>query len=149
AAALLSKTVTCSLPAVFLLIAWWRHGRLPRRELCATLPFFALGLALASVTASLERSHVRAEGAEFAVSLAERLLIAGRAPWFYLGKLAWPVDLSFNYERWELDPHSIAQWTFACATLAVLGASWALRGRAGRAPLAALLFFGGSLVPAL
>jgi len=149
AAALLSKTVTCSLPAVFLLLTWWRHGRLRRREVLATLPFFALGLVLALVTASLERAHVGAEGAEFAFAWTDRVLIAGRAPWFYLGTLVWPAGLSFNYERWDLDAHSAAQWAFPCATVAVLAALFGLRRRLGRAGLVALLSFGGSLVPAL
>ncbi len=31
----------------------------------------------------------------------ERVLLAGRAFWFYLGKLLWPADLVFFYPRWD------------------------------------------------
>lgn len=147
--ALWSKTVTCSLPAAFLLLAFWRHARLPRREVLASLPFFAVGFALAMVTAALERSHVRAEGADFAFSFADRLLIAGRAVWFYLQKLCWPWPLSFNYERWQIDAGSLLQWIFPAAAAALVVGLTLLRRRIGRAPLVAALFFGGTLVPAL
>ncbi len=60
AAALFSKTVACSLPAAFLLVRWWKQGRLGRRDWVVTAPFFALGLALALNTAILEREHVGA-----------------------------------------------------------------------------------------
>jgi tetratricopeptide (TPR) repeat protein len=149
ALALLAKTTACSLPAALLLLAWWRDGAIARRLWLACLPFLGLGFALAMVTAALERGHVRAEGTEFAFTFAERLLIAGRAPWHYLATLVWPVDLCFNYERWQLDARSPAQWAFPAATLATLALLFAARRRLGRGPLAAMLFFGGTLVPAL
>ena len=33
----------------------------------------------------------------------ERVLLAGRVFWFYLGKLVWPVELIFHYPRWTVD----------------------------------------------
>ena len=35
-----------------------------------------------------------------ALRCAERLLVAGRAVWFYLGCLASPIGLCFQYPRW-------------------------------------------------
>src|SRR5262249_8412966 len=61
-AALLAKTVTCTLPAALLLVLWWKRGRVARRELLALLPFFAAGLALGLLTAHLERTTVGASG---------------------------------------------------------------------------------------
>ena len=105
-AALLSKSVTCSLPAVLLLILW-QHGKLSRRTTLWLAPLFALGLALGLNTAWLERSHVGASGAAFEWTFAERVIIAGRALWFYAGKLLWPVNLAFMYPRWHLDVTSL------------------------------------------
>lgn len=149
AAALLCKTVTCSLPAALLLIIWWRCGRVTRRDVMPTLPFFALGIALAAVTVYLERHHVGAIGEDWTLTTAERMLIAGRAVWFYVFKLLGPIQLSFVYPRWEIDT---AQWwqdlmPVAVATCIVL--LWAWRNRVGRGPLAAALFFAGTLLPAL
>lgn len=147
--ALFSKTVTCSLPAVIVLLIWWKRGRLSRKEIVGTLPFFAVGLFMALVTATLEKEHVLAKGADWDFSIVERCLIAGRAVWFYAVKLVWPFDLCFNYTRWTID--STVWWQYAFPLLLGLTAAalWFLRHRLGRGPLAALLIFAGSLVPAL
>ena len=41
--------------------------------------------------------------AEFVFSPVDRILIAGRATWFYLVKLLWPSDLMFVYPRWRVE----------------------------------------------
>ena len=103
--ALLAKTTTFSLPAVILLIGWWKRGQIRwRADVLPTLPFFALALGLCAVTAWLEKYHVGAQGSDFALTFPQRCLIAGRAFWFYLGKLLWPANLCFVYPRWQPDP---------------------------------------------
>src|SRR5580698_4956341 len=57
-AALLCKSVTCSLPAVLLLLAWWKNGRLTLRAIWPLIPFFLVGAAFAWHTSWLERMHV-------------------------------------------------------------------------------------------
>jgi tetratricopeptide (TPR) repeat protein len=148
-AALLSKTVTASLPGALLVIVWWKEGRLTVRDVLRLVPFFLLGLAAGISTAWLEKHRVGAYGDDWTLTGAQRLLIAGRAVWFYLGKLLWPHPLVFIYPRWELDVHSALQWAFPVAAVVLLGVLFAFRGRIGRGPLAAALFFGGTLVPAL
>ena len=148
-AALLSKTVACSLPAALLLVIWWKRGRIAGRDVWPLLPFFAAGAALGSVTSWLERTHVGAQGQDWAFSFPERCLIAGRALWFYAGKLFWPGNLMFIYPRWQINPGDWWQWIFPVAALAVVVVLWCLRRRMGRGPLVAALFFGGTLVPAL
>ncbi|MGH7214669.1 MAG: tetratricopeptide repeat protein [Tepidisphaeraceae bacterium] len=147
--ALLSKTVTCSLPAAILLIVWWKRRRVRRVDVMPLVPFFAIGLALAMVTARLEQVHVGAAGADWDFSPAQRLLIAGRALWFYAGKLLWPLDLAFIYPKWALNTREAWQWAFPVAAVLAIAALWLLRGRIGRGPLVAVLFFCGTLVPAL
>jgi len=148
-AALLSKTVTCSLPAALLLARWWKHGRITRRDLLATAPLFALGMALGLHTVFLEKYHVGASGADWHWSALERVLIAGRAVWFYVGKLVWPAPLTFIYPQWQIRAGSGWQYGLPFAAVAVVLTLYSLRQRLGRGPLAAVLFFGGTLVPAL
>jgi len=147
--ALLSKTVTSSLPAALLLITWWKRGRIGwKRDVLPLVPFFVVGLALGLHTAYLERTHVGATGPLWDFTFVERTLIAGRAVVFYASKLAWPHPLIFIYPRWTIDTGAAWQYVFpVVAALAVL-VPWAYRKRIGRGPLVAVLFFGGSLLPA-
>jgi len=147
--ALLTKTVTASLPAALLVVFWWQRGRLDwRRDVGPLLPWFALGAAGGLFTAHFERVLIGAQGADFNLSAMDRLVLAGRAFWFYLGKLAWPADLIFVYPRWSVDALVWWQWLFPVAGLALLVALvwWSRRARG---PLAAALLFGGSLFPVL
>lgn len=147
--ALFSKTVSGSLPAAILLLCWWQNGRIARRDVVSLLPFFALAIMLGGVTARLELSHVLAKGAEWDFSLVDRFLIAGRAAWFYAGKLFWPHPLMFNYPRWSIDATVWWQYLFPLSLVGMLTALWCMRNRIGRGPLAAALFFVGTLTPAL
>jgi tetratricopeptide (TPR) repeat protein len=147
--ALLSKTVTCSLPAALILVLWWNRGRITAREALSLAPFFALGAGMGLLTAWLERTHVGAGGADWGLSIAGRFLVACRALCFYVSKLLWPVGLSFNYERWIVDAAAWWQYIYPLAVAAALLLLWVARGRFGRGPLAAALFFIVSLFPAL
>ncbi len=145
--ALMTKTVTATLPAALLLVFWWRRGRLdPKRDVAPLLPWFALAITGGVVTAWIERTLIGASGRDFALDPLQRSLLAGRVVWFYLGKLLWPADLAFIYPRWVIDPSSAAQYLFPLGAAAVLVALWL---RARRGPLAGALFFIGTLFPAL
>jgi Flp pilus assembly protein TadD len=65
-----------------------------------------------------------------------------------LGKLLWPANLIFIYPRWQLDATDVSAYLFPLAAAALVVACWAIRRRS-RAPLAAILFFIGSLFPVL
>lgn len=147
--ALLSKTVTGSLPAALLLVLWWRRGRIRAREVYPLLPFFVSALVLGLLTAAMERHHVGAVGEDWNLSAVDRCLVAGRALWFYAGKLVCPWPLIFLYPRWVIDSHQWWHYLFPGAALAVVAGLWFARHRIGRGPLVAVLFFGGTLVPAL
>jgi tetratricopeptide (TPR) repeat protein len=147
--ALLSKTVTATLPAALLLVFWWQRKRLSwKRDVRLLLPWFALGAAAGLFTAWVERRYVAAEGPDFELSLLQRCLLASRAIFFYLGKLVWPVNLTFTYPRWKLDPAAWWQYGFPLSVLALVAGLWLL-SRRRRGPLAAFLFFAGTLFPAL
>ena len=148
-AAVLSKSVTATLPAALLVIFWWKHGKLSwNREVRPLLPWFGIGLAGGLLTAWVERRFVGAEGKDFSLSLMQRVLIAGRDVWFYLQKLVWPSKLMFVYPRWDVKPSVWWQYLFPLGVIALVAAAWLVRARS-RAPLAAVLFFIGSLFPAL
>jgi tetratricopeptide (TPR) repeat protein len=149
ACALLSKTVTCTLPAVILLLLWWKRRRVSWREVLPLAPMLAVGLAMGLLTAWMEKHTVGARGAEWGWSFVERCLLAGRVVWVYLGKLVWPAELMFFYPRWRLDASAWWQYLFPVAAVAVPLILWLLRARLGKAPLVAALFFGGTLFPAL
>lgn len=147
--AVLSKTVAATLPAALLVLRWWQGGTLAgRRDVRPLLPWFAIAAAAGATTAWVEHASIGAQGANFQLGLPERLLLAGRAPWFYLGRLLWPHPLIFIYPRWVLDPRDAAQWLGPAATLLGL-AGLVLAARRRRGPLAAALLFGGTLFPAL
>jgi tetratricopeptide (TPR) repeat protein len=148
-AALLSKTVVLTLPAAVAVIFWWKRGRIGVRDLVPLVPFLAVGVPAGLHTAWLERHHVGAVGAEWALPPLARVVLAGRALWFYAGKLAWPDPLIFFYPRWQIDAADPAQLAAPLAAAAVVVALWAARARIGRGPLAAVLLFAGILVPAL
>jgi len=147
--ALLTKTVTASLPAALLVVFWWQRGRLEwRRDVVPLLPWFALSAVSGLVTAHFERELIGAQGADFALNWVQRGLLAGRVFWFYLAKLAWPADLIFIYPRWTVDASVWGQWLFPGAALALLGVLGWWRHRQ-RGPLAAALLFAGALFPVL
>ena len=147
--ALLTKTVTATLPAALLVVFWWRRGRLDgRRDVAPLLPWLALGAGAGLFTAHFEKTLIGAEGVDFALTFFDRLVLAGRVFWFYLGKLAWPADLIFIYPRWSIDATAVWQWSFTLAALVLVAVlfRWARRSRG---PLAAALIFGGTLFPVL
>ena len=147
--ALGSKTVTVTLPAALLVVGWWRQGRLFwRRDVLPLIPWFLMSAAAGLLTSWVERKVIGAEGATFDLSFVERVFLAGRVVWFYLGKLVWPAELMFFYPRWDV-PAAGAGWIGYLAALAGLTAGlWGIRRRT-RGPLAAWLLFVGGLSPVL
>jgi tetratricopeptide (TPR) repeat protein len=143
------KTVIATLPGALLVIFWWQRGRLLwKNDVLPLAPLIVLGAGGGLVTAWWELQINKCFGPDFALTFIERCLIAGRTVWFSLWKLIWPTNLTFMYPRWQIDATAWWQYVFPLGAVALLGALWAMRGKA-RAPLAALLFFGGTLFPVL
>jgi tetratricopeptide (TPR) repeat protein len=147
--ALSGKTVTCTLPAAVLLLFWWKQNRIHSKIIWLMVPYFVIGLGFATLTIGLEKSLAGAFGPEWDYSFWDRFLIAGRALWFYIGKLIWPYPLIFIYPMWNIDDSVWWQYLYPLTFLLFILILWALRKKIGRGPLTAILFFAGSVLPAL
>jgi tetratricopeptide (TPR) repeat protein len=144
AAGLLSKITVSVLPPVILLLAWWKRGRLHwKDDVLPVLPFLVLTLGFGPLAMGLENP------ADWTLTWPQRILVAGRVVIFYAGKLLWPDSLAFFYPRWNPEPGSWIQWLCPIAVLTILTSLWLARRQIGRGPVAALLYFVGTLVPVL
>jgi tetratricopeptide (TPR) repeat protein len=145
--ALLSKTVTATLPAALLVVFWWQRGRVEwRRDVRPLLPWFAISVPMGLFTAWVERTFIGAQGAFFALTPAQRFLLPGHVILFYASKLVWPSDLIFTYPRWNSDPTVWWQYLYPLGVLALVVGLWRLPRRG---PLAGFLIFSGTLFPVL
>lgn len=147
--AILSKPSTVMLPVALGLCAWWLRGRLWWRDAFGLAPFFALSGLAAGWTIWEQKFHSGAVGPEWSQTFVERVAIAGRAFWFYLGKLLWPEPLIFIYPRWEIDPRQPVAFVGTIGVIALFVVLW--RGRRGRLRpvLLAAAYFVALLFPVL
>ena len=147
--ATLSKPSVVMLPVVLFLCIWWRAGRPHWHDVWALAPFVLIS-ALASVWTIFEQKfHAGATGAEWEQTWPDRLIIAGRAIWFYLAKLIWPHPLIFIYPRWEIDSSQMTAYLPLLAALAGLLVLWLNRAKWSRAVFFAAAYYVVSLFPVL
>ena len=154
--ALLSKTVTATLPAALLVVFWWQRGRLSwRRDVLPLLPWVVLGVMGGLMTAWVEdkffiavQTSMGEHRPDYSLTFPGRCLLAGRVIWFYLSKVVWPEELMFTYPQWSVDPAVWWQYLFPLGVMGlVVGLS--RMARRHRGPLAGFLIFSGTLFPAL
>ena len=145
-AALLCKSVAVTLPAALLIWHWWQRPEVTRADLYRLIPFFVVGLG---ITAADYGFYTSREALALGYTVIERVLIACRALWFYVGKLLWPADLAVIYPLWDIRAGDARAWAYVVAAAAVPGLLWLARHRIGRGPLAGALFFAVTLSPTL
>ena len=147
--ALLGKPGTAMFPFVLVGLIWWERRSLTAKGLLPTLPFFVLALLLSLVTILFQSEHVIGRTVVHSNSFAVRLAGAGYATFFYLYKALLPINLTFIYPRWEIDPYSIA----GCLPVAILTGTfavlWHYRQTWSAPLLAGLGFFVLNLLPVL
>ena len=143
---LLAKNMVVTLPAVLVVLHWWRRGSLGRRDVLLIAPLFAVSFAFIALDMW---TVVQATPLNFGFSFIERTLMASLAVWLYVGQLVWPLDLPVIYPRWEVDAADATAWLALVAAVALVALLWLLRGRIGRGPLAGALVYAVMLSPTL
>jgi tetratricopeptide (TPR) repeat protein len=153
ALAMASKSSTVVLPLVLGLCAWWMHqGGHWRRTLLRLTPLFLMSVLAGAVTVWTQSLEGRGDQLDWTLTIFQRVVVAGRALWFYLGKLVWPHPLAVIYPQWEVrDAHA---WDCMPAIAAValsilLWAKRSARQRVSRGLLVAWAYFVVMLLPVL
>jgi protein O-mannosyl-transferase len=150
ALAMASKSSTVILPVALCLCAWWMEGRWQWRNLARVLPVFlisAAASALAVWTQTLQLAKVH--DPQWVRTWPERLVAAGDAVWFYLGKLLWPHPLITVYPRWQIDASQWFLYLPLQAVMIVLFILWFNRESWGRPWFFAFAYFLTALLPVL
>ena len=129
-AALLCKASVVMLPAVLLLYALWRHGRIRPRDLRDSAPFFALAVLLGAVALWFQDRYALGELRLPETGLAVRAAQAGSSLGFYLGRILWPSPLMPVYPAFS---HVILRSVLvgAAVALAAIG-GWRSRNPVSR-----------------
>jgi len=148
--AMLCKVTMAFFPAIILLYAWWKHGRIGWRDLKISAPFWIIAVALVSMTVWLVQSKsVPMNYLPPLAGLGPRLLCAEETALFFIGKAIWPVGLLPLYPPWRVDTVSLWQVLAGLALLAALPWCWIQRKSWGRHVLLGLGFFLINLLPTI
>jgi tetratricopeptide (TPR) repeat protein len=147
--AILSKTATCTLPAVILLLIWWKKGSIKLKDVTLTLPLLFLTFVITHITLSMEKTTVGAKGIHWDLSFLERFIIAGKSLWFYLYSLIFPLNIAFSYPKWSMDSAVAINYLPSLTFLGLIFVLAWFCDKLGKAPLVAILFFSGTLLPTL
>jgi hypothetical protein len=145
--AMLSKSIVVTLPFSLALALWWKKGRLTARDLAPLVPFTIIGAALTAF--DLWLFYGLSESGHLTLTLLQRLQLAGRAFWFYPGKLLWPHPLAALYPKWTVDPASPWRWWPLPLALGLFSALWVPRRRIGIGPVVAAMGYAVAIAPAL
>jgi protein O-mannosyl-transferase len=151
AAAMLSKPSTVVLPFILLLCAWWERGRWQRSDFLRVAPFFGLAVGMSAMTVVEQHRWVQRAGAtDWQLAPVERLIIAGKAVWFYAAHVLWPAKLMFVYPRWDVSAGSVSSWLPFAGVIAVGALLWTCRRQPwARAGLFGTGFFVVALLPVM
>ncbi len=134
-----SKSIGIVLPAIMLIVEWWRgnHRSLAGLALVGGLGLIGLILLWADYRVFSASAHTVVN-----LSWAERLELLGRAFWWYAAKLVWPTPLLAIYPKWSLGGSALA-WlpTLLLAALLVGALVASYRQGTPRAIAAAVLAY--------
>lgn len=148
-AAMLAKSSVVMFPVCLLLYVWWRRGRIERRDLLASLPFFAVSGGLGIVTVVFQAHRAIGAGPFEIGSAGFRVAAAAGHILFYLGKFFWPARLLPLYVREPSSAIGLLQlWPWLLLGLLVTWL-WQARESSGRTVLFGFGWFVVNLLPVL
>ena len=148
--AMLAKTSVAPLPVALLILAWWKRGRIGRRDVWRVGPFFVVSGMLGIVAVWFERQRSIGSYVVRTGGPAERLAEAGTAVWIFLGEVVWPVNLAYAYPKFPADMRTAAAWVGVAAVVVIsLIGVLARRSRLGRGLLAVAGVYVLFLLPVL
>jgi tetratricopeptide (TPR) repeat protein len=97
----------------------------------------------------MEHEVIGALGKVCDFNFLQRVLLAGRCVFFYLGKLLYPAPLVFIYPRWTIATRDFLAYLYPASVLALGGILLGGSRRWGKFPFACFLFFIITISPAL
>ncbi len=151
--AMLCKISAAPFPAVILLYAWWKRGRIGWRDGLACAPFLLISVVLGLLTSWSGAWYMHSQLKNPAVvdvgGFFSRLALAGQALSFYFAKCFWPVGPLPIYPMWKVDPASPVQYLPWLVLAGVVYWLWRRRESWGRHVLLGLGFFILTLAPFL
>lgn len=147
--ALASKAVVCFFPVLLLIILWWKNERIVSKDIRDLSRIFVFSLAWGLFIMWWEHNHMLTGTIEFGLTPVKRILIASHALWFYIGKLLYPVNLTFSYPKWRIEPTNPLDYIWLFLSLIAFLSIWHWRKKIGRGFIAAIAFFVVALSPML
>ncbi len=123
--AMTAKSSTVILPPILLLCAWWHDEQWDRkiaiRRMTSVIPVFLMSLIVSAQSIWSTHALMQTDPDPQPVrSLAERLIGAGDAFWFYLGKLVWPYPQEIIYPYARIDAGVWPEYLPALAAIALM-----------------------------
>ncbi len=149
--AMLSKSSLVGLPVFLPAYAWWKTGRIDKRDLLKAAPFFAVAAVTAGIAVWFHHfSPARHDICmETPTNFAARVAGAGWAIWFYFYKTLLPVNLIMIYPHWKVNWLNPLSYVPSLTLLALALACWKYRHAWGRTCLVALVCFTALVFPIL
>ena len=129
--AMFAKTAVSFLPATLFLVLWWQNARVTWNRLWPLFAMLMIAALMSRLTFAVEHLY-GARGQEFTLPMLERILVSGKSFWVCLGKVVFPFNLSFIYERWEVNPEQGWQYIYPVGLLGLLAGCWLMRHRVGK-----------------
>jgi tetratricopeptide (TPR) repeat protein len=145
--ALLAKTTMIMFPFVILLHAWWKYGRVTRRDVVRSEPFFVVSLLFGLATLWERHQHgidantLAAMATAHPVGFLDRMVLTGLVIWFAIAKFVWPAGISLTYPLWKFEAASLLFYVPWLALAAWLFWCWQRRTAWGRSALLGSGFF--------
>src|SRR5271165_317737 len=150
ALAMASKSTVAILPVVLCLCAWWMEDRWHWRNLARVVPVFLMSIAASIFALWIQGLQLaRVTDPQWVRTWPQRLVTAGDAVWFYLGKLLWPHPLITIYPRWQIDAEQWFSYLPLLAVIVFLSIFWLKRELWSRACFFAFAYFIAALLPVL